>query len=92
MPMPNFHTCRVKQPGLFIEGSDRTTPLSNGIQLISGHLKSGGTSMVAQSYHFPASKFTSEEARKWASSHNLHCLEFTVATGGAEKEPKSLFV
>jgi hypothetical protein len=81
MPFPNFHTCRVHSPRDFVSSSFRTTTIAPGIELISGRLKSGGTSMVAQSYHFDKSKFSYEEMKAWAVRHHLSPLETTEATG-----------
>ena len=60
---------RVKDPGLFREGSFRTKSVGDGISIIMGKLRSGGDSMVAQSYLFDRKTWDREKAKKWIQSH-----------------------
>jgi hypothetical protein len=60
---------RVKDPSLFREGSFRTKSVGDNISIIMGKLKSGGDSMVAQSYLFDRKTWDREKAKKWIQSN-----------------------
>ncbi len=79
MPYPNFHAARVRSPRDFQKGSFRTKTLDNGIIIIMGRLK-GKTTMTAQSYRFPKSKFTVAQARKWIKDNKIKVILFESAS------------
>lgn len=63
---------RVKDPGLFVEGSFRTITISEekGIKAVIGKLKSDPSGpTVIQTYLFDKDKFTTAEAEKWVADH-----------------------
>ena len=85
MPFPHFHAARVKDSNLFDHIVVLKT-LPNGIMIYGGPLKSnpkGGT--TAQTYRFPASKFTTDEAKKWLKDNNVKNTGFEAATGGTKE-------
>lgn len=88
MPYPNFHAARVKDPGLFARIVVLKT-LSNGIMIYGGPLKTNpGGASTAQSYRFPVSKFTSQQARSWLSEHDIKIILFEPAsTAASRNEP-----
>jgi len=66
IPYPNEHSCRIKEPGLFEEGSFRR--ISQGkISIIIGRLK-GQTTTTTQAFRYPKGKWDADEAKK-------HCEE-----------------
>jgi hypothetical protein len=78
MPFPNFHAARVKNPDLF----DNIVVLKtfpNGIMIYGGKLK-GETSTTEQSYRFPKSKFSVEEAKQWLKDHDITIITFEKAS------------
>jgi hypothetical protein len=80
MPYPNFHACRLKQPGAFEPGSFRNITQKSGgrsVQIIIGRLK-GKTTTTAQTVRYPLAQWTEGEARK-------RCKE----AGGIMFEPAS---
>jgi hypothetical protein len=85
MPYPNFHACRVAEPGSFIQSTFRnmTLPKSEGgkggVQVIMAKKESGG-SMMAQAYRFPVELYTEDEAKAWLKKNNVKCLSFEAAT------------
>lgn len=69
---------RVKDPGVFQEGSFRTVNIGdkgNGISAVMGRLK-GETTMTIQSYVFDKSKWTTERASKWVAAHKKVLIVF----------------
>lgn len=68
MPYPNFHACRLRDPGDFQEGSFRTMD-RGGVRMILGRLK-GEQAMTAQSMRFPTGSFSVEEARSRCAAHD----------------------
>ena len=81
IPLPNFHSARIRDPGDFIDGSFRTKelPESKSIQLVMGKLKGGDGSMVAASYRFPIDQFTAEEAKTWLKENDVKNYKFEPA-------------
>ncbi|MCJ7762156.1 DUF2213 domain-containing protein, partial [Candidatus Bathyarchaeota archaeon] len=79
---------RVRDPGLFVDGSFRTIVLSagEGIHAIIGKLKSDQQgSTVIQNYMFERTKgWTMEKAQAWIEKHKADSLE---ETGEQEKIP-----
>lgn len=77
MPLPNFHACRLRDPGDFQEGSFRTMD-RGGVRMILGRLK-GEQAMTAQSMRFPTGSYSAEEARAQCEKHGG---TFEAASGG----------
>jgi len=81
MPFPNFHSARIKNPGLFTRIRVLQT-LPNGIMIYGGPLKTDPEgSGKAQAYRFPIDKFTVAEAKEWLREHNIRYIMFEKATG-----------
>jgi len=67
MPYPNEHSCRIKEPGLFEEGSFRR--ISQGkLSIIIGRLK-GKETTTTQAFRYPKGKWDKDEARKHCEEH-----------------------
>ena len=67
MPYPNEHSCRIKEPGLFEEGSFRR--ISQGkLSIIIGRLK-GKETTTTQAFRYPIGKWDKDEARKHCEEH-----------------------
>jgi len=66
----NYVRVRVRDPGLFEEGSFRTITISakEGIKAVIGRLK-GETSTTIQTYLFDKEKWTVARAKKWVKDH-----------------------
>jgi hypothetical protein len=85
MPYPNFHACRVRDPKDFEEDSFRSIELpkseggKGGVIVILGRLN-GKTTMTAQAYRFPKSKYTVDEAKEWTKKYNIKCKTFEPAS------------
>ena len=66
MPMPNFHTCRIRDPGDFQEGSfaqiERTAD-GKPLILVIGRLK-GETTATLQSFRYPKARWEEGAARR----------------------------
>jgi ATP-dependent protease ClpP protease subunit len=71
MPYPNEHSCRLKDPGAFQEGSfRRVTREHEGKRygVIMGRLK-GETTMSEQAYRYPKDDWSAAAARSHCKSH-----------------------
>jgi len=88
MPMPNFHSARIKDPGLFLEKPWATIDIKPGITLVTGKYKTDGPggSMVGQSYRFDKDKFTVDQAKKWLKKHKVKTILFEPAKPEEKKE------
>jgi len=78
-PYPNFHSARIKSPGLFLRVRVIQTT-KEGIMLYGGPLKSkprGPTTL--QSVRFPKDKFTVTQAKKWLKDHKHSYIIFEPA-------------
>jgi len=72
MPYPNFHSCRIKNPDLFQEGSIRTLHTKQpGLTILSGKLKSTGKSEV-QAFRYDKKVWTPSRAGNHCTSHSGH--------------------
>lgn len=70
-PYPNFHSARVKSPGLFVRIRVFQTT-KEGIMLYGGPLKSKPTGPTkVQSVRFPKDKYTPKQAKKWLKDHKM---------------------
>jgi len=78
-PYPNYHSARIKNPGLFSKiRVFRTT--KEGIMFYGGPLKSkpkGGAEV--QAIRFPKDEFTSAQAKKWLKEHKQKYILFEPA-------------
>lgn len=79
-PYPNFHSARIKSPGLFLRVRVfRTT--KEGIMFYGGPLKSDSKgSAILQAIRFPKDKFTVAQAKKWLGDHDHKYILFEPAT------------
>jgi len=88
MPLANWHSGRVKDPGEFLDGKDMwaTIEIKPGINLITGKLKKDGPNgpMTAQTYRFEMDKFTVDQAKAWLKKHKIKPILFKP--GKAEKK------
>lgn len=67
MPYPNEHSCRLREPGEFQEGSMRR--IRNGIlSIIIGKLK-GATATTKQAFRYSKADWTEAQARKHCSDN-----------------------
>lgn len=87
MPYPNEHAARIRNPGLFIDGSFRRKVIDIGVNIIIGKLKDGDGSMVIQAYRFDVSYFTAAQAKKWLKEHDIDPISFEAATKESNFEP-----
>jgi len=88
MPYPNFHSCRIKSPGLFQDGSIKTKEVGTKegkgprdgkkLSIIIGRLK-GKTTTTTQAFHYPKDTWTELQAR-------THCKENKGTFEAATKE------
>jgi hypothetical protein len=96
MAYPNMHAARVRDPGDFIEGSIRSKTLpksedgKGGVVLLSGKLKDGDGSMVAQAYRFPKELYTAAEAKAWLKENKVKYTEFEPAKEEEKKKKESI--
>ena len=77
MPYPNFHSCRIKSPGLFQPDSFRTIQ-SGKLSIIIGRLK-GETTTTTQAFRYSIKDYTESAAR-------VHCEENKGTFEAAVKE------
>jgi len=64
MPMPNQHSCRIREPKLFISSSFKTLKTkTKGLTIIVGTLKSTNKSAL-EAYRYEKDAWTAERARK----------------------------
>lgn len=77
MPYPNFHSCRIKSPGLFQDDSFKTIE-SGKLSVIIGRLK-GKTTTTTQAFRYPIGTWTELAAR-------THCKENKGTFEAATKE------
>lgn len=79
MPYPTEHAARIRDPGLFIPESFRSKDLKDGVRIILGKLKTGGSNMVTQAYRFSIENFTPEQARQWLKDNKVAFKKFEPA-------------
>jgi ATP-dependent Clp protease protease subunit len=85
MPYSGEHSCRQRNPGDFEQDSFRRKNITDGVDIIAGHLK-GETTMTTQTYRLKADKFTAAEAKDWLKKNNVTCKSFEAATGSKNME------
>lgn len=84
MPLPNFHACRLRDPGRFQDGSIRTFEREHSgkaYNVLSGRLK-GEESLTDQSFRYPRKTWTESQARAHCKDHDGKLFE--PATGERE--------
>jgi HK97 family phage prohead protease len=84
--MPNFHACRLRQPGDFQANSFRTTEREhNGkkYNIVMGKLKNQD-SMTEQAYRYPTEEWDASAARSHCSDHNGILFEPAEKSGDSE--------
>jgi ATP-dependent Clp protease protease subunit len=94
MPYPNEHAARVRDPGDFDDDSIRRKNITDGVDLISGKLKTANgpdDPMVEQAYRFDAEKFTAKQARKWCKDHDIDYISFEPATNSKDMGKTATF-
>lgn len=83
MPLPNFHSARIKSPDAFVRIVTLQT-LPNGIAILGGPLKSDPSgSGKPQAYRFPKAKFTVAQAKAWLKEHDITYVLFEPAAPSA---------
>jgi len=76
MPYPNFHAARVRDPKLFTRILV-LKKMPGGIMLYGGPLKTNPTGgSKPQSYRFPKSNYTVQQAKRWLADHNIKYILF----------------
>lgn len=81
-PYPNEHSCRLREPGDFIDDSFRRySRESDGkkYSVIAGKLEGGDGSMIEQSYRYPTDDWGESEARSHCEGHDG--IKFEPASG-----------
>lgn len=84
-PYPNFHSARVRNPGLFLRVRVlQTTKM--GVMIYGGPLKTDprGASKT-QAVRFPKDKFTVAQAKAWLKEHKQKYTLFEPATESKKK-------
>ena len=70
MPLKNFHSCRIDNPGTFAKGSFRTLKAkTKGLSLIIAVKKSSNKSMV-QSYRYDKAVWDIDKARNHCATND----------------------
>jgi len=54
----------------------KISKVPNGVRIITGKLKGGGTSMLVQAYRFDKTTFTPAEAKKWLKAEGVIWIRF----------------
>lgn len=87
MPYPNFHSARVKNPGLFSTSKEdwamKELKGTRGIMIVLGKLKGAAAPSdptITQSYRFPKDKYTVAEAKAWLKRNKIKYILFEKAT------------
>lgn len=88
MPYPNEHSCRLRDPGAFQDGSFRRSSREHEgktYYIIMGKLK-GETAMTEQAYRYPKDTWSVAQARAHCKAHKG--ILFEPAGGGAVVESR----
>lgn len=95
MPLPNFHSARVKSPGAFKmlpgkKGKFRTKRIAKGITVLIGRLssppKGQKDSGVVQAYRFDKKVYTTTQAKDWLKKHKVSFISFEKAKVATNKK------
>jgi len=79
-PYPNEHACRINDPGKYDKIRRQNNKFGDGIHAIWG-VKGDKTEL--QALRFDKSKFSADEAKKWANDHDYKCKPFEAASDKA---------
>ncbi len=99
MPLPNFHSARVKTPGMFKalpgkSGKFRTKTIAKGITILTGKLrnppKGKENSMVVQAYRFTKGAYTTKQAKDWLKKNKVSFISFEKAEGSKTKKNEAI--
>jgi HK97 family phage prohead protease len=88
-PFPNEHSCRLREPGDFKDGSFRRTERNHNSKkysVIMGKLK-GEDSMTEQAYRYKKDTWDADDARAHCKSHDG---SFEAASESKSEEPKDI--
>lgn len=92
MPLPNFHSVRIRDPGAFTRIL-QLQELPNGIRILGGPLKSDPRGPgKPQSYRFPKDKFTVTQAKAWLKDHDIKYILFEPAEPSATGKAMNKFI
>jgi len=84
-PYPNFHSARVKAPGLFAKIQVLETT-KTGVMLYGGPLKTEPRGAAkTQSIRFPKDKYSVKEAKVWLKEHKWKYIAFEEASEEKKK-------
>lgn len=95
MPLPNFHSARVKSPVAFKvlqgkSGKFRTKKIAKGITILVGKLKKSPkgkeNSMVVQAYRFDKGAYTVKKAKDWLKKNKVSFISFEKAEESKAKK------
>lgn len=98
MPLPNFHSARVKGTGMFKalpgkSGKFRTKTIAKGITILTGKLKKSpkgkADSMVVQAYRFDKGTYTTKQAKDWLKKNKVSFISFEKAEGSSHHKKKN---
>ncbi len=99
MPLPNFHSARVKSPTAFKtlpgkKGKFRTKRIAKGITVLIGRLSSPPKgkegSGVVQAYRFDKKVYTTKQAKEWLKKHKVSFISFEKAKIAAKKKNEAI--
>lgn len=90
-PYPNFHACRLEDPGKYIRIREEKDKFGKGIYALWG-IQGGNKPVELQAIRFKKDLFTVAEARAWLKAHKYTCKMFEPATGKCEKCGKDMIV
>lgn len=99
MPLPNFHSARVKSPTSFKvlpgkSGKFRTKTIAKGITILTGKLKKSPkgkeNSMVVQAYRFAKDTYTTKQAKDWLKKNKVSFISFEKAEVSKTKKNEAI--
>lgn len=99
MPLPNFHSARVKGTGMFKvlpgkSGKFRTKTIAKGITILTGKLKKSPkgkeNSMVVQAYRFAKDIYTTKQAKDWLKKNKVSFISFEKAEVSKTKKNEAI--
>ena len=91
-PYPNFHACRIREPGDFDRFRTATETIEDGdyegrsIVVLYGREKETGDWDIA-SYRFPVDEWSEGDARKWCAAHDGIKFEPAIGDDDPDSDP-----
>ena len=82
MPLPNYHTARLKDPKGYDRIATKKDQGGNGIDFLIGFK---GDSSDVISIHFRSAKFTTAKAKTWLTKHKFPTSQFVAAKKPAQE-------